>query len=89
MKIAAIETYIAGNPWKNWLFVRLETDQDGLYGIGEGQFEQAVASYDAAAAIYQAHGRPVDAAKSLVGKIGCLVPLSRYAEAAWRGDGSR
>jgi galactonate dehydratase len=26
---------VVGNPWKNWLFVRLTTDE-GLYGIGEG-----------------------------------------------------
>ncbi len=35
MKIVAIETYIAGNPWKNWLFAKVQTDE-GLYGIGEG-----------------------------------------------------
>ena len=26
MKITAIETYIAGNPWKNWLFAKVLTD---------------------------------------------------------------
>jgi galactonate dehydratase len=35
MKIVAIETYIAGNPWKNWLFAKVITDE-GVYGIGEG-----------------------------------------------------
>jgi len=35
MKITAIETYIAGNPWKNWLFARVFTDE-GIYGVGEG-----------------------------------------------------
>ncbi|MEK7403894.1 MAG: mandelate racemase/muconate lactonizing enzyme family protein [Acidobacteriota bacterium] len=35
MKITAIDTYIAGNPWKNWLFAKVSTDE-GLYGIGEG-----------------------------------------------------
>jgi galactonate dehydratase len=35
MKITAIETYIAGNPWKNWLFAKVLTDE-GVYGIGEG-----------------------------------------------------
>jgi galactonate dehydratase len=35
MKITDIKTYIAGNPWKNWLFVRVETDE-GVHGIGEG-----------------------------------------------------
>ena len=35
MKITAIETYIAGNPWKNWVFAKVLTDE-GVYGIGEG-----------------------------------------------------
>jgi galactonate dehydratase len=35
MKITNIETYLVGNPWKNWLFVKIETD-GGIYGIGEG-----------------------------------------------------
>lgn len=35
MKITAIETYIAGNPWKNWLFAKVITDE-GIYGVGEG-----------------------------------------------------
>ncbi|MCE5307858.1 MAG: mandelate racemase/muconate lactonizing enzyme family protein [Acidobacteriales bacterium] len=35
MKIVRIETYIAGNPWKNWLFAKVLTDE-GIYGIGEG-----------------------------------------------------
>jgi len=35
MRIVEIETYLVGNPWKNWLFVRVLTDE-GLHGIGEG-----------------------------------------------------
>jgi galactonate dehydratase len=35
VKIAAVRTYIAGNPWKNWLFAVVETDE-GVTGIGEG-----------------------------------------------------
>lgn len=35
MRIVKIDTYLVGNPWKNWLFARVHTD-DGLYGIGEG-----------------------------------------------------
>ncbi len=35
MRITSIETFIAGNPWKNWLFTKVVTD-DGLHGIGEG-----------------------------------------------------
>src|SRR6266481_3549332 len=35
MKITAIDTFIAGNLWKNWLFARVLTDE-GVHGIGEG-----------------------------------------------------
>jgi galactonate dehydratase len=35
MRIVDGKTYIVGNPWKNWVFVRLETDE-GIHGIGEG-----------------------------------------------------
>lgn len=35
MKITKLETFIAGNPWKNWLFVKVHTDE-GIHGIGEG-----------------------------------------------------
>ncbi|MBI3279143.1 MAG: mandelate racemase/muconate lactonizing enzyme family protein [Acidobacteria bacterium] len=35
MRITGIETYIAGNPWKNWLFAKVTTDE-GLHGFGEG-----------------------------------------------------
>lgn len=35
MKITGIETYTVGAGWKNWLFVRVNTDE-GLHGIGEG-----------------------------------------------------
>jgi galactonate dehydratase len=35
MRITEAKTYVVGNPWKNWVFVRLETDE-GIHGIGEG-----------------------------------------------------
>jgi galactonate dehydratase len=35
MRIVAIDTYIAGNPWKNWLFAKVTTDE-GIHGVGEG-----------------------------------------------------
>lgn len=35
MRITAVDTFIAGNPWKNWLFAKVSTDE-GLYGVGEG-----------------------------------------------------
>ena len=34
MKIVEMKTFMVGNPWKNWLFVKLYTD-DGLTGLGE------------------------------------------------------
>lgn len=34
MKIVDIETYVVGAGWKNWLFVRVLTDE-GIYGVGE------------------------------------------------------
>jgi galactonate dehydratase len=34
VKIVEIETYPVGAGWKNWLFVRVLTDE-GLYGVGE------------------------------------------------------
>ena len=35
MRITEIETFLVGNPWKNWLFARVHTNE-GIYGIGEG-----------------------------------------------------
>lgn len=35
MRITQIDTYLVGNPWKNWLFTKVQTDE-GIYGIGEG-----------------------------------------------------
>ncbi|MCL5997284.1 MAG: mandelate racemase/muconate lactonizing enzyme family protein [Chloroflexi bacterium] len=34
MKITEIKTFVVGNPWKNWVFVQVCTDE-GLTGIGE------------------------------------------------------
>lgn len=34
MRITDVKTYIVGNPWKNWLFVKLETDE-GIHGVSE------------------------------------------------------
>ncbi|HMM42797.1 MAG TPA: mandelate racemase/muconate lactonizing enzyme family protein [Thermomicrobiales bacterium] len=36
VRITRATTYLVGNPWKNWLLLRLDTDQPGLYGLGEG-----------------------------------------------------
>lgn len=34
MKITDIKTFVVGNPWKNWVFVNVQTDE-GLTGLGE------------------------------------------------------
>lgn len=34
MKIVDAKTFVVGNPWKNWVFVKLFTDE-GVVGIGE------------------------------------------------------
>jgi len=34
VKITGISTFIIGNPWKNWVIVRVETDE-GISGLGE------------------------------------------------------
>lgn len=34
MKLIDVETFIVGNPWKNWVFIKLHTDE-GTHGVGE------------------------------------------------------
>ena len=47
MKITAIETFTVGAGWKNWLFVRLHTDE-GLTGLGEGTLNGFIRTTEAA-----------------------------------------
>ncbi len=47
MRITSVETFTAGNPWKNWLFTRVHTDE-GLYGIGEGTLNYFAKTVEAA-----------------------------------------
>lgn len=47
MKITKLETFIAGNPWKNWLFVKVHTDE-GIHGIGEGTLNGFARTVEAA-----------------------------------------
>lgn len=47
MKITDVKTYIVGNPWKNWLFIQLETDE-GTCGIGEGTLNGFAKTVEAA-----------------------------------------
>jgi galactonate dehydratase len=47
MKIRSVETITVSAGWKNWLFVRVHTDQ-GLYGIGEGTLNGFIRTTEAA-----------------------------------------
>jgi galactonate dehydratase len=47
MKIANIETYTVSVDWKNWLFVKVQTDE-GLYGIGEATMNGFIKTTEAA-----------------------------------------
>src|SRR5262249_57106851 len=39
MKITAVETHVCNARMRNWIFVRVVTDQDGLFGWGEATLE--------------------------------------------------
>jgi len=43
MRIVDVETYTVGAGWKNWLFVRVLTDE-GIYGVGEGTLNGFIAT---------------------------------------------
>lgn len=47
MKITDITTYIVGNPWKNWVFTRVDTDA-GIHGIGEATLNGFAKTVEAA-----------------------------------------
>ena len=47
MKIVKIETYLVGNPWKNWLFTQVYTDKS-IYGVGEGSLNYFAKTVQAA-----------------------------------------
>jgi galactonate dehydratase len=47
MKISFIETFTVGAMWKNWLFVKVHTDE-GIYGVGEGTLNGFIGTTEAA-----------------------------------------
>lgn len=47
MKITDVKTFIVGNDWKNWVFVRVETDE-GIHGIGEATLNGFAKTVEAA-----------------------------------------
>ena len=38
MRIEDVKTFLVGGSWRNWLIVKVETDE-GLHGVGEGTLE--------------------------------------------------
>jgi galactonate dehydratase len=47
VKITNVTSYLVGNEWKNWLFVRVDTDE-GIHGVGEGTLNAFAATVAAA-----------------------------------------
>jgi galactonate dehydratase len=47
MKITDVKTYVVGNPWKNWVFTRVDTDA-GIHGIGEATLNGFAKTVEAA-----------------------------------------
>ena len=47
-KITDIKTFLVGGSWRNWLIVKMETDIDGLHGIGEATLEGRSATAETA-----------------------------------------
>ena len=47
MRITKFETIIVSAGWKNWLFVRVHTDE-GLHGLGEGTLNGFIKTTEAA-----------------------------------------
>ena len=47
-KITDIKTFLVGGSWRNWLIVKIETDEEGLHGIGEATLEGRSATVETA-----------------------------------------
>lgn len=47
MKIVDVQSFIVGNPWKNWVFTRVDTDE-GIHGIGEASLNGFAKTVEAA-----------------------------------------
>ena len=45
MKITAVETLVCHARMRNWVFVKVQTDQPGLYGWGEELESNAISVY--------------------------------------------
>ncbi len=54
--------------------------------IGQHEYQQAIALYDAASALYGREQLPVEQARAQIGKVGALAYLGRYSEADLAGQ---
>ena len=52
MKLTDIQTFIVGNPWKNWVFIKLHTDE-GIHGVGEATAHRKAKTIEAALIEYR------------------------------------
>jgi galactonate dehydratase len=80
MKITAVETHVVNADLRNWVFVRVLTDEDGLYGWGEATLEwkaQAIvgAVRDLAPIVIGLDPRDVEHAARAMRKHGFWQPL--------------
>ncbi len=79
MKITEVKTVSVFAGWRNWVFVRLDTDE-GIHGIGEGTLEGRAKTVEAAIA---------DLSRNLVGRdpfdVEDIWQTMYYREAFWIG----
>ena len=52
MQISDVQTFIVGNPWKNWVFIKLHTDE-GVHGIGEATAHRGAKTMETALIEYR------------------------------------
>ena len=52
MNIIDVQTFIVGNPWKNWVFIKLHTDE-GVHGIGEATSHRSAKMMETAVLEYR------------------------------------
>ena len=50
MEIVDVRTFVIGNPWKNWVLVKMETDE-GIYGWGDAT--QGLATQPVVGAVHE------------------------------------
>ena len=79
MKITAIKTFVCNAYRTNWVFVKVLTDQAGLYGVGEATLE-----YREETVVAACH----DLERELIGRDPCDIEAiwhDGYRDAYWRG----